>query len=220
MKVLELFSGTGVLSEHFRAHGHEAYTVDYNPDLHPDLVLDISKINVSDIRNLCDGIPDVIWASPDCTTYSVMAMSHHRTKDPETGALLPKTDYAKFCDMTNSRLINTINFIGPKLYFIENPRGALRKMDFMQPLPRYTVTYCQYGLPYQKPTDIWTNHPNPQFKPPCKRGAPCHVPSPRGCRTGIQGVEGSHKARDRARLPDDLCEHIVKICEEYLDRQT
>ena len=33
------------------------------------------------------------------------------------------------------------------------------------------LTYCQYGDQRQKPTDIWTNHPQPNFKPPCKQGA-------------------------------------------------
>lgn len=217
MKLLELFSGTGVLSEHFRAHGHEAYTIDYNPDHKPDLCADISKITLNDIVELCHGFPDVIWASPDCTTYSVMAMGHHRTKNKETGELEPKSEYAKFCDMTNARVIDLIHTIAPTFYFIENPRGGLRKMRFMADEPRYTVTYCQYGMPYMKPTDIWTNHPDPQFKPPCKNGDPCHERAPRHCRSGLQGIDGKNKARDRARLPDQLCEHIVEICERYLD---
>lgn len=83
-------------------------------------------------------------------------------------------------------------------------------MDFVRDLPRYTVTYCQYGEERMKPTDIWTNHPNPQFKPPCKNGDSCHISAPRGAQTGTQGIKG---ARDRARIPQALCEHIVKICE-------
>ena len=53
-------------------------------------------------------------------------------------------------------------------------------MNFMKGLPRYTVTYCKYGDTRMKPTDIWTNHPNPQFLPPCQNGDKCHKPSPRG----------------------------------------
>lgn len=83
-------------------------------------------------------------------------------------------------------------------------------MRFMQGLPRYTVTYCQYGDTRMKPTDIWTNHPNPQFKPPCHNGDTCHVAAPRGARTGTQGLKG---ARERAIIPKLLCEHIVDICE-------
>ncbi len=95
------------------------------------------------------------------------------------------------------------------LWFIENPRGAMRKMPWIEDYPRYTVTYCQYGETRQKPTDIWTNHPFPQFKPPCKAGDPCHERAPRGSRTGTQGIDGK---LNRAKLPLQLCEHIVEIC--------
>lgn len=64
-----------------------------------------------------------------------------------------------------------------------------------------------------KPTDIWTNHPDPRFKPPCHNGDPCHVSAPRGAKTGTQGLKGSV---DRSRIPRELCEHIVDICEEVL----
>ena len=84
-------------------------------------------------------------------------------------------------------------------------------MDFMKDLPRYTVTYCQYGDTRMKPTDIWTNHPNTNFKPMCKNGDDCHEKAPRGSKTGTQGLKGSI---ERSRIPKELCEYIVKICEE------
>ena len=62
-----------------------------------------------------------------------------------------------------------IKELDPTYYFIENPRGKMRKMDCLQEFPRYTVTYCQYGDIRMKPTDLWTNHPNPKFKPSCKK---------------------------------------------------
>lgn len=83
-------------------------------------------------------------------------------------------------------------------------------MAFMQGLPRYTVTYCQYGTPYMKPTDLWTNHSDPQFKPMCKNGDPCHVSAPRGSKTGIQG---SMSVTERSRIPHDLCLHIAEVCD-------
>ena len=86
-------------------------------------------------------------------------------------------------------------------------------MDFMHGLERYTLTYCQYGDTRMKPTDIWTNHPDPKFLPPCRNGDPCHVPAPRGSRTGTQGLKG---AVERSRIPEAPCEHIVDICEERL----
>lgn len=60
-----------------------------------------------------------------------------------------------------------------------------------------------------KPTDIWTNHPDPGFKPPCHYGDPCHNKAPRGTKLGTQAIKGS---MDRARIPEQLCEHIVEIC--------
>ena len=213
MRVLELFCGTKSISKEFKKAGHETYTVDWNVEFNPTLQADISTLTKEQVLELCEGYPDVIWISPDCTSYSVAAIYRHRKKEAN-GNLKATSEYAKFCDMTNAHVLDLVKELNPKYYFIENPRGALRKMNFMQELPRYTLTYCQYGDTRQKPTDIWTNHPNPRFKPMCKPGAPCHVAAPRGSRTGTQGIKG---ARDRAIIPEALCKHIVEISEESLD---
>ncbi len=211
MKVLELFAGTRSISKAFEKHGHEAFSVEWDKDFE-DITLydDINNLTVDRVIEMCGGVPDVVWASPDCTTYSIAAISHHRTME-DNGNLAPKSDYAKFCDKTNRHVLELIRDLKPKYWFIENPRGGMRKMDFMQGLPRYTVTYCQYGDIRMKPTDIWTNHPDPKFKPMCRNGDPCHVPAPRGARTGTQGLKDS---KERARIPVALCEHIVDICEK------
>lgn len=89
----------------------------------------------------------------------------------------------------------------------------MRTMDFLAGVPRYTVTYCQYGERFMKPTDIWTNCADPQFKPPCRNGGPCYERAPRGSKSGLQKVNGK---RDRARIPAALCDHIVDICEREI----
>ena len=208
MKILELFCGTKSISNAFYKRGHNIYTVDWDSQFKPTLVADVVSLVVDDIIKLCGGVPDVIWASPDCTTYSVAAISKHRRKQGEL--LIPISEYAKKCDEINTHLISLIKELNPKFYFIENPVGGLRKMDFMQGIPRYTVTYCQYGERRQKPTDIWTSHPNPRFKEPCKRGSPCHDAAPRGAKTGTQSLKNKI---DKAKIPEALCEHIVDICE-------
>ena len=210
MRVLELFAGTRTLSDAFERRGHETFTIDWDPKLERiDLHCDIGKLEANEVIARF-GRPDVIWASPDCTTYSVSALGRHRIRNQETGELDPTSEYAAQCDATNAHLVKLIQDLAPRFFFIENPRGGLRTMGFMRGLKRYTVTYCQYGEDYQKPTDIWTNHPNPCFKPPCSAGDPCHVPSPRGSHTGLQ----AHRSKlRRAKLPDELCEHIVDICE-------
>lgn len=210
LKVLELFAGTRSVSKAFEARGHKVFCIEWDKRFsHIDLYADIGKITAQDIIDLF-GRPDIIWASPDCTTYSVAAISKHRRKEPN-GNLRPITEYAEFCDRVNAHVVELIKELQPKYYFIENPRGGLRKMAFMQGLPRYTVTYCQYGERRQKPTDIWTNHPDPKFKPPCKRGATCHDSAPRGAKTGTQALQDRVL---KAKIPKALCEHIVDICEE------
>lgn len=210
MKVLELFAGTRSVGKAFEARGHEVVSIDWDESFEDCLHLDVGKLTAEDVVEMCGGVPDVIWASPDCTTYSVAAISHHRRREDD-GNLAPVTEYAKFCDEVNEHVMELVKQLGPKYWFVENPRSGMRKMKFMQELPRYTVTYCQYGETRMKPTDIWTNHPDPKFKPPCKNGDPCHERAPRGARTGTQGIKG-HK--DRSRIPSALCEHVVDICEE------
>ena len=213
MKVLELFSGTGILSAAFRERGHRTLTVDYDrSECRPDIWRDILHLGAKEIVKRF-GYPDVIWASPDCTTYSIAAIAHHRD------GVKPKTLYARNCDVVNEHVCDLIRELKPKTWFIENPVGMLRKMPFVLKLlndtggKRHTVTYCQYGERRQKPTDIFTNHPDPQFRPPCRRGDKCHDAAPRGSKTGTQGLKG--KAL-RAKLPKELCDHIVCICERLV----
>ena len=214
MKVLELFAGTRSIGRAFERHGHEVLSVDWDeqfPDI--DIRDDVMNVYARDVVERI-GRVDVVWASPDCTTYSIAAISHHRTRE-DSGNLAGVSDYARACDRVNMHLHNLMLMLSPPLWFIENPRGGMRKMDFMHGLERYTVTYCQYGDDRMKPTDIWTNHPDPRFKPMCKNGDPCHTAAPRGAKTGTQGRSGSV---ERSRIPDELCEHIVTISEEHLAR--
>ena len=217
LKVLELFAGTRSIGKAFEEKGHKVFSVEWDKDFENiDLHADIGQLTSEDMLERF-GRPDVIWASPDCSTFSIAAISHHRRRNEETGNLEPVSEYAKFCDQVDKNVLKLIRELNPKYYFIENPRGGMRKMDFMKGLPRYTVTYCQYELDKpaeerrMKPTDIWTNHPNPGFKPMCKNGAPCHARAPRGAKTGTQGLKGS---KERSVIPADLCRHIVEICEE------
>lgn len=210
MKVLELFAGTRSIGKAFEKRGHEVFSVEWDKNFKDiDLYQDIAELTAQQVLERF-GHPDVIWASPDCTSYSIAAISHHRQKE-EDGNLAPVSEYAKFCDVVNQHVLELIHDLAPTYWFIENPRGGLRKMRFMSGLPRYTICYCQYGDNRMKPTDIWTNHPDPKFKPMCHNGDPCHTPAPRGSKTGTQGLKDSV---ERSKIPDELCYHIVDICEE------
>lgn len=203
-KILELFSGTQSISNVFRAAGWATYTLDFDSRFEDktDWTVDILTTTPQDFINRF-GKPDVIWASPPCTTFSVASIGRHWNHEGT-----PKTEAAEVGLKILEHTIYLIEELDPEYFFIENPRGKMRKMDAVSHLDRYTVTYCQYGDNRMKPTDIWTNHPDPNFKLACKNGMPCHVAAPRGSQTGTQGMKN---AMEKARIPRGLCEHILDI---------
>ena len=135
MVILELFAGTRSIGKAFEKRGHKVYSVEWDKDFQNiDLYEDVNNLTPERVIDLCGGVPDVIWASFDCTTYSIAGISHHRKKNNITGNLDAVSEYAKFCDKTNKHVLDLIHTLKPKYYFIENPRGGLRKMDFMQGL--------------------------------------------------------------------------------------
>lgn len=216
MRVLELFSGTGSFSKVAKEMGHEIFTVELEPKFEPSLVKDIMELTAQEIIEKF-GHPDIIWASPPCTTFSVASIYKYWEKGK------PKNEKTLHGIAMVKKTIELIKELKPTFWFIENPRGMLRKQDFMRSLPRKTVTYCKYGLEYQKATDIWTNCNTWNSRPMCKPKAPCHVRSPRGSRYGIQGVRPlvhpdwnynvSRSATLRGVVPKQLCEEVLKACE-------
>lgn len=211
-KCLELFSGNGDISKSVKELGGISYRVDWSNKVDAELHCDIGSMTVRDVLNLCGGIPNAIWASPQCTTYSIATARHRTLKE----SLIPKTELAKQDDLVNKhmwRLIDDLVNLGTKYYFVENPKGRMRHMDFVKGRPKHTITYCSYGnvgdvkgyehLHVMKATDIWTNHPNPNFLPPCKKPYPHE-----------HGNMGKIKKRNylsRGAIPKDLTDHIAKI---------
>ena len=202
------------MSNAFRKRGHECYTVDFDPQFPSSLHIDIMELTADMILESF-GHPDIIWSGNECDTCSVAAIGYHRRKNPVTGVLEPKTEKAMKADMVNRHTLELKKELNPHFFFIENPMGALRHMDYMSGIPRYLITYCKYGFRYMKPTDIFTNHPHPDFLPPCSNGDKCHEAAPRGTKQGVQGIDNDV---DRAKYPPLLCEHIVDICERDIDK--
>ena len=69
MKILELFAGSRSIGKAAEELGHEVFSTDIHPFEGIDLVLDVLEIEPNDIPF----VPDVIWASPPCTGFSVAA---------------------------------------------------------------------------------------------------------------------------------------------------
>ena len=218
MKILELFAGSRSFSKVAEELGHEVYTTDAEPF---EKIDQVCHINLFDELQMFDefGKPDIIWASVPCQTFSVASIGHHWKGGNK--AYIPKTKRAEEGIWLVDYTIWLIHFIKPKYFYIENPRGLLRKLPvitenrFMPKHTRHTVWYCQYfnekkyTIKRAKPTDIWTNDMNWNPRPVCKNGNPdCdHEKAPRGSRTGTQGLKNDY---ERSKVPYELCKEILE----------
>lgn len=208
VRVAELFAGSRSLGREAEAMGMEVFSVDNNPKLPGiHLVADLEFVRPEDLP----WAPDIIWASPPCTTYSLAAISDHRDPDGT-----PRSEFAAKSDRLTRNLVALIQAFPSAIYYVENPMATLRNMDFMAPLGKpVTVWYCRYGDKRAKPTDIWSNNLHSLFNPTgwsprpiCWNGnRKCHhEKAPRGSRTGTQGLKNAY---DRGKIPPLLCREVL-----------
>ena len=135
MNVLELFAGSRSIGKAAESLGYNVFSSDINEFEGIDYAVDILEFDINKVPFK----PDIIWASPPCTTYSIAAISHHR---PHNKSL---SDFAIKSDRMVQKTLSIIQELQPNKWYIENPRGLLRKQKFMMGLPRTTVWYCKYG---------------------------------------------------------------------------
>lgn len=213
MKVLELFAGSRSIGKAAEQLGMEVFSSDIKKFDGIDYEVDILEFDVNQVP----WVPDIIWASPPCTFFSVASIGHHWNHD--------NTPKSKNAELGMKIVLKTIEIIkhfekqNPKLkWFFENPRGKLRKLDIVKGLPRTSVWYCQYNDTRAKPTDIWSNNIFSLFNPTgwvpreqCFNGNEnCHHEvAPRGSKTGTQGIKGDY---NRSKIPNELCVEILKSC--------
>ncbi len=215
LKTEELFSGTGSFSKVAKEKGHSIFRVDYDLDFECEYHANL--MNEFEYKLLPQEI-DVLWCSPPCDSFSVASIGKHWNKNHT-----PKTEQAKQSLKLLKILIKQISLMLKKnnnlIFFIENPRGKMRKIInkyfilYNLEVKRHTVTYCQYGDSRMKPTDIWSNCKEWKSRPMCKNGDSCHIPAPRGSKTGTQGLKGSIL---RGVIPRDLFIEIFKVIENKI----
>ena len=155
--------------------------------------------------------PNLIWASPPCTYFSVASIGKHWNENHT-----PKSKEAVLGLEILNKTLDIFSWYPKADFFMENPRGKMRKK--IKGIDRTTITYCSYGDKRMKPTDIWSNNIyNPMFnlkgwnpRPMCwNNNKKCnHESAPRGSKTGTQGLKNNF---ERSKIPKELCKEILKI---------
>jgi len=212
LRILELFSGTESVSNAFRERGHECVTLDYNRKFNPTFCMDIRDFSVD---MLDDKKIDVIWASPDCTTFSVLSVYHYWYADSK----FPKRRETLKGIENVMIIIDLLKEIRPKAWFIENPRAMMRNLPMLSGMDRKTVTYCSYGHYAMKPTDIWTNCTAFVPKKLCRNSNPlCHHEKGHTGAPNYGTQSDDTESEERSKIPYELCCDIVRASESYIER--
>ena len=222
--LIELFSGSSSVARAAKATlpsnwNFKVHSVDIHPHYNPTTTTDILKWDYQPAiqQFLASARPnDVIWvhASPPCTEFSKAKTTAPRDL-PLADSLVKRTlriiKYAK--KLAENRQ--------PFYWSLENPVGLLRSRPYMQRLLPYrnTTSYCKWGKPFRKDTDIWTNVPDLDM-PLCRKGTYCPEKEARGhhsttaqsgpSSSGSREVAGSGAGENVYPLPKRLTSFIIR----------
>jgi len=161
-RLLELFCGTKSVGNVFSNDGYEVISLDYNPKFEATHIEDFLTW---DYKQYPNDYFDVVWASPDCSTWSLATGGKYRKKTHIYGLNNQYQEQATFANNMILRLIEILKYFKAD-YFIENPRGLLYHFpplkDFVSEnnVNNTLVYYSNYNdWGFHKPTHIWSNLP-------------------------------------------------------------
>ena len=199
MHLLELFSGTGDVSQTAKnKYGMTVCRVEINKQEDAEF-RDVFDLKLDELQ-----VPDVIWASPPCTTFSPACRGYHREKGGE-----PITEDAIQGDLIAIHTLRIIEYFqkkNPKLvFFMENPVGQLYQRPYMQDFNQYKqqVAYCSYGMLYRKHTHIWTNSKTWKRRVGCQ-----HYKLKQRHAKVINGREAG-EVKEVGRIPPQLIDEVL-----------
>jgi len=143
--MLDLFSGTGSVSNVAKFMGFQTLSVDSNMCHSPDVCVDVREWNYTSGHY---GTFDWIHMSPPCTEFS--RLKTRGTRDLDT---------ANEIAMAARNILEHFKRLNPSMvYTVENPASSLlQHQEAVKGLPVHETSYCCYGMPYQKHTKIWSN---------------------------------------------------------------
>lgn len=216
-RLLELFCGTKSVGNVFKQDGYEVVSLDYNAEFN---ATHTENILTWDYQQYPPDHFDVIWASPDCTTWSLASGGKYRKKDSIYGL---NNEYQEKATLGNNmvlKVIEIINYFNPPVWYIENPRGLLKSfpplIDFIKETNSnvslmYYGNYNDWG--FMKPTDIWSNMPLwKETKPvmdPSKYTLRFHKYN--NCDKRIYTAFSNSNARERSKIPPDLIHRLKQL---------
>ena len=216
---LDLFSGLGGredtehgFSSAFQAaEDWEVATVDIREEFDPNLCADVLDLQPSDLRKLIgDYDVLVVLAGHPCTLFTTAG--NHAEWDLE--AREPVGQRAQRHTTMLFHTIGLIRALAPDYWYLENPRRS--RINWLIGPPEATVTYCQYGMDYQKPTGLWGDHAPGMTYKSCPRGANCHVSNTED--DGTSAVRSMPSDTDeRSLFPRELSEAIRDAVETAIE---
>lgn len=210
MIVLDLFSGLEGFSQAFEDRGYKVITVDFLEKFKPTLCIDVMKLEPEALSKY--GRFDIILASPPCNCFSTLTIRHYWKK---VGAFFyPRDKKAEKAVSLIHKTLELIKTLAPRKWILENPRAMLRILPVMRNYERRTVTYCQYGEKYMKPTDLFGRFPRGFKARACQNNMKCHIKTERSSRNwSTGGIKDYATPELRARIPYALSLAICNAME-------
>ena len=204
-RLLELFCGTKSVGDVFAKEGYDIVSLDYDKKFNATHTEDIMEW---DYKQYAPDYFDVIWASPDCTTWSVAAHGRYRLKSCILGKDGEHIEKAQFANRMIDRVMEILEYFKVSAWFMENPRGLLQYypplVAYMENHSRTLVYYGNYEWSSPKPTHIWSNLKmwDDEKKPDMRDKRVKH-----GIKTPYPEMS-NRKSRDRSKIPPLLIKRL------------
>jgi site-specific DNA-cytosine methylase len=193
---IELFSGSGIVSNQLKKAGYFTMTIDINENFHPSLCIDILDLK----REMLPSLVDFIWASPVCTSFSRAADQSHWQKitiSYRVYQYVPLTPEASLSLAMVQKVIQILNWYPNAKFVIENPIGRIQHTAALKNLGhyRYAVNYADFGFKYSKETYLFTNFLLPF--------------SSLKVHSDYPGMRSVRSAYERSKVPGQLIDKII-----------
>ena len=217
-RFLVLYCGTGSVEASMKKlfPNAEIVALDLDPRSSATILCDVRDWvkNPEGMKSHPPGYFHAIWASPPCTQYSMAKCAPFIQDNPHS----PR-DYQTADSMVQAAQ-EAIRYLQPHFWYMENPHGGLWRRPIMTLWNQYRITtsYCKYGTPYRKNTDIWTNATDPDggpiLLPPCCKQHPCSNfgahPETAQAGPSINGQPGQGNPRNVYPIPRKLLQQLFK----------